>query len=578
VDFETKGDMMDLKEKIGLAIGNQPVDLLLTNGKVINVFSGRIHSTSIAIHEDIIIGFGEYEAKRRVDLGGAFVSPGFIDGHIHLESSMLSIPELARNLVPLGTTCVITDPHEIANVHGIRGIQYILDSSANLPLRVYVMFPSCVPATPFETSGASLNADDMVPFRDNPRILGLAEMMNFPGVLFMDPGILDKIEVFKHKVIDGHAPGLTGKDLMAYVNAGIGSDHECCSTEEASEKLDAGMRIMIREGSAAKNLDSLIPLMNKHNSGNMMLVSDDLHPDDILERGHLNYLLKRVRGKGVDPITAIQLVTINPARYFRLQGLGAILPGYRADLVVLSDLDDFGIEQVYSSGNKVFEQGSPTPTWRSEGPGTLPRSFNVNWDKIVDFRIPARGESINVIEVIPGQIVTRRVIEKACIVDGSITADVDRDLLKISVIERHHGSGAHATGFIRGFGLKRGAIASSVAHDSHNIVVVGATDSDMLVAVKTVAQMGGGLAVVCDGVVSASLTLEIAGLMSDRQITEVSGDLRNLGAATRQLGCRLEAPFATLSFMALTPIPEIKITDQGLFDSSKFAFMDLFEK
>ncbi|MFH0960024.1 MAG: adenine deaminase [Pseudomonadota bacterium] len=569
---------MDLKEKIGLALGNQPVDLLLTNGRIVNVFSGKIEPNSIAVHEDRIIGFGSYEARKVVDLKGAFVCPGFIDGHIHLESSMLSIPELARNLVPLGTTCVINDPHEIANVYGVRGIQYILDSSADLPLRVYVMFPSCVPATPFETSGAVLNSEDMVPFKDNPRILGLAEMMNFPGVLFMDPGILDKIEVFKHKALDGHAPGLTGKDLMAYVNAGIGSDHECCSLEEAAEKLDSGMRIMIREGSAAKNLDSLIPLLNEHNSRNMMLVSDDLHPDDILEKGHLNYLLKRVRSKGLDPITAIQLVTINPASYFHLRDVGAILPGYRADLVVLNDLDNFGINEVYCSGKKVFEHGNSTSPWRRQATTKLPPSFNVPWGKIADFRIPAKGNSINVIEVIPGQIITKRIIEKARIADGLTTADVDRDLLKISVIERHHGSGAHATGFIKGFGLKRGAIASSVAHDSHNIVVVGAADSDMLAAAKTVADMGGGLAVVCDGVVSASLTLEIAGLMSDRPITEVSGDLDNLGAATRELGCRLEAPFATLSFMALTPIPEIKITDQGLFDSSRFCFMDLFEQ
>lgn len=568
---------MDIKEKIGLAVGDKPVDLLLTNGKVINVFSGQIYSTSIAIHEDIIIGFGEYEANQIVDLGGAFVSPGFIDGHIHLESSMLCIPELARNIVPFGTTCVVTDPHEIGNVHGLEGIRYILDTSQGLPLRVFVMFPSCVPATPFETSGATLGPRDMIEFRENPRVLGLAELMNFPGVIFMDPEILSKIEVFKDKVIDGHAPGLSGKSLAAYRVAGIGSDHECCSLEEAVEKLNVGMRIMIREGSAAKNLDALIPLVNHHNSRNVMLVADDLHPNDILEKGHLNYLLKRVREKGLDPVTAIQMVTINPATYFGLKSIGAILPGYKADLVVLEDLDNFTAKAVYCSGKKVCDQGHFISELGQGSVSKLPYSFNVAWDNIVNFKIFAKTDLINVIQVIPGQIVTKRIIEKANIVDGYVETDVNRDLLKIAVIERHHGSGSHAVGIIKGFGLKKGAIASSVAHDSHNIVVLGASDVDMLVAAKTVSDMGGGLAVVSDGKLCASLPLRIAGLMSDLPISEVKTRLSSLEQAARDLGCALDAPFATLSFMALTPIPEIKITDQGLFDSSNFKFISLFE-
>ena len=568
---------MDIKEKIILALGNEPVDLLLKNANIVNVFSGRIHNASVAVHKDIIVGFGDYETKHTVDLGGAFVAPGFIDGHIHLESSMLTIAELARNVVPLGTTAVVTDPHEIANVHGLAGIKYILDSSEGLPLRVFVMFPSCVPATPFETSGAILGPEDMVKFRDHERILGLAEMMNFPGVILMDQDILKKIEVFKNKIIDGHAPGLSGKDLTAYRMAGIGSDHECCSLEEAMEKLDIGMRIMIREGSAAKNLDSLIPLANAYNSRNIMLVADDLHPDDILEKGHLNYLLQRVRSKGLDPVTAIQMVTINPATYFGLKNVGAILPGYKADLVILEDLEKFNVKSVYCAGLKVSEEGRFIGNWSDSVNVKLPPSCNVAWDRVPDLEVIAEGPNVNVIKVVPGQIITKRSVEKTPSVNGIVSSDVGRDLLKIAVIERHRGSGAYAVGIINGFGLKKGAIASSVAHDSHNIIVVGVNDSDMLVAAKTVSGMGGGLAVVADGNVQASLPLEIGGLMSNLPISEVKTRLINCETATRNLGCSLDAPFATLSFMALTPIPEIKITDQGLFDSTNFKFMSLFK-
>lgn len=568
---------MNLKEKIGVALGNEPLDLLLINGKIVNVFSGAIQTASVAVHKGIIIGFGEYEAKLKIDLKGAYLAPGFIDGHIHLESSMLAIPELARNIVPLGTTAVITDPHEIANVHGLKGIQYILDSSADLALRVFVMFPSCVPATCFETSGATLGPQDMIRFKDSPRILGLAEMMNFPGVISMDPDVLSKIDVFKDKVKDGHAPGLTGKSLTAYKIAGIGSDHECCTLEEASEKLNLGMRIMIREGSAAKNLDSLLPLVNRHNSRNFMLVSDDLHPDDILLNGHMNYLLKRATSKGLDPVTAIQMVTINPATYFGLNDLGAILPGYKADMVVLEDLENFRVTKVYCSGKEVLKEGLMESRLSETKARKLPPSFNVAWDKTPNFNLKAEAETINVMQVIPEQIVTKRLVQAARIVDGLVQTDTAKDLLKISVIERHHGTGAHGIGMISGFGLKSGAMASSVAHDSHNIVVVGVNDADMLVAAKKVADMGGGLAIAEEGVIRASLPLKIAGLMSDLPIEEVRDSLNDLHKVAKELGCPLEAPFATLSFMALTPIPELKITDQGLFDSCNFKFVSLFD-
>ena len=348
---------MDLAERITSALGQKPVDLLLKNGQLVNVVSGEIHTVSIAVREGIVVGFGEYEAAETVDLEGRYVSPGFIDGHLHLESSMLSIPEFARNVVPLGTTSVVADPHEIGNVLGLDGIRYILESSEGLPLRVFVMFPSCVPATPFETSGAELGPKDMASFKDNERVLGLAEMMNYPGVLMEDPEILAKIKVFQDKVLDGHAPGLSGKDLCAYVIAGIGSDHECTSLEEAREKLRNGMHIMIREGSAAKNLSALLPLVNEHNSRNCFFVTDDLDPEDILEKGHINNLVRTAINKGLDPIRAIQMATINPAAYFRLKGLGRVAPGSLADLLILDDLKQVSIARVYQSGRLVAEAG-----------------------------------------------------------------------------------------------------------------------------------------------------------------------------------------------------------------------------
>ncbi|MGC8604380.1 MAG: adenine deaminase, partial [Desulfomonilaceae bacterium] len=418
---------------------------------------------------------------------------------------------------------------------------------------------------------------DMALFLEHPRVLGLAEMMNFPGVIMMDEDILSKIKIFKNKIIDGHAPGLSGKELNAYKIAGIGSDHECCSLEEAREKLDIGMRIMIREGSAAKNLDSLLPLVNPHNSRNTILVVDDLHPDDILNKGHLNYLLKKVRAHGLDPITAVQMVTINPATYFGLKDIGAILPGYRADLVILENLETFDVKSVYYAGQQVSEGSQFLADSADCAVSKLPLSFNVLWNNISDFKVFSEGPYVNVINVIPGQIVTKRTFEKTPNLDGLLIPDVERDLLKIAVIERHRGSGSFAVGVIKGFGLKNGAIASSVAHDSHNIIVVGASDADMLAAAKAVSEMGGGLAVVASGQILASLPLKIGGLMSDLPIAEVTTSLSRLENAAKNLGCVLETPFATLSFMALTPIPEIKITDQGLFDSTNFRFISLFE-
>lgn len=570
-------EIAHIAERINVAQGKGPVDLLLKNGRVVNVFSGEIHAASLAILGDRIIGFGDYEARDTVDLQGQFLAPGFIDGHLHLESSMLAVPEFARNVTPLGTTSVVADPHEIANVLGVEGIRYMLSSSEGLPLRVFLMFPSCVPATPFETSGAQLFHSDMEPFKDNDRILGLAEMMNFPGVLFGDPEILAKIQVFRDKVLDGHAPGLSGTALCAYVGAGIGSDHECTNLDEAREKLRLGMRIMIREGSAAKNMDALLPLVNEFNSRNCFFVTDDMDPADIVEHGHMNGLVRKAINKGIDPLRAIQMATINPASYFRLRNLGALAPGYLADIVVLEDLEQLKAGRVYHGGRLVAENGKclvdlPIPLDRR-----VTGTMRVNWDKVRDFAITAEGSRVNVIQAVPDEIVTMRLYEEARIQDGQVITDTPRDILKIAVIERHHGSGAFSVGLIRGFGLKEGAISCSVAHDAHNIIVVGANDGDMMTAAKRVASIGGGMAVTRNGEVLAELPLPIAGLMSDRPLEEVRASLHRVSEAARGLGCALKAPFATLSFMALTPIPELKLTDQGLFDSINFQFVSLFQ-
>jgi adenine deaminase len=569
---------MDLNESINAALGNEPIDLLLKDGKLVNVVSGEIYQESVGVHNGRVIGFGDYEAKEVVDVGGKYVAPGFIDGHLHLESTMLSVPEFARHVIPFGTTAVVADPHEIANVKGLEGIQYILDTSEGLPLSVFIMFPSCVPATPFETSGAQLNHEDMKPFVNHPRILGLAEVMNFPGVLMADPEILAKLKVFEGKVIDGHSPGLSGKSLSAYLAAGIGSDHECVSKDEALEKLRSGMRIMIREGSAAKNLEALLPMVNKTNSRNCMFVTDDMDPNDIKRKGHLNSVLRKAVSLGLDPVTAIQMATINPAQYFGLTGMGAILPGYVADMVVLDNPEDARVSRVYKAGRLVAENGEIKAPCLPAKEAKLSTSVVVDWDKVTDFSLNASGTKANIIGVTPGEIVTKRIIDQAPRENGKVVQDIDSDILKIAVIERHKGSGAYSVGLIKGFGLKKGAIACTVAHDSHNIIVVGANDSDMYAAAKEIAAMGGGMLVMEDGRIKAQLPLPIAGLMSDQPLERVAEDDKRISEAAQDLGCRLEAPFATLSFMALTPIPEIKITDQGLFDSLNFKFLSLFEE
>lgn len=563
-----------LEEIIAVARGEAPADLLLRNVQLVNVCSGEIHPADVAIYASRVVGFGKYEAKESIDLEGYHLCPGFIDAHVHLESSMVTPPQFARAVLPRGTTAVVADPHEIANVLGVRGIRYMLDSSAFIPLDVYLMLPSCVPATHMGTSGATLSAEDLVPLWDHPRVIGLAEVMNVPGVLFRDPEVLAKLRSAGQRPIDGHAPSLLGKDLAAYIAAGVRSDHECTTLEEAREKLRLGMHIFIREGTTARNLHDLLPLVTPQNAHMCHFCTDDRHPADLLDEGHIDDLVRTAIGEGLDPIIAIQMATLHTARYFGLRDVGAVVPGYQADLIVFDNPQDLNILQVFKAGRLVAEGGGycgPALSVPQQPAGTM----NVAREGL-DLAVPTEGERIKVIEVVPGQIVTRKLVMRATVKEGQAVADPERDILKMAVVERHHATGNVGLGFVRGFGLKRGGIGSSVAHDAHNIVVIGTDDGDMLTAIDEIIRMGGGQVVVARGEVLASLPLPVAGLMSNRPLGEVRNQVEALTRAAHDLGCVLPDPLMTMSFLALEVIPELKLTDQGLVDVSRFSLVPLF--
>jgi adenine deaminase len=568
---------MTLETLIAVARGEEPADLLLKNAQLVNVLSGEIHPADIAVYDEQVVGWGEYQARQVMDLGGKFVCPGFIDAHVHLESSMVQPAEFARAVVPHGTTAVVCDPHEIANVLGLAGVRYILDASAGLPLYVYVMAPSCVPATHMETAGAELTAADIEAILAHDRVLGLAEMMNYPGVLFRVPAVLAKIKIAGDRPVDGHAPGLSGLDLNAYIAAGIRSDHECTTADEAREKLRRGMHIFIREGTTARNLHPLLPLVTPANARLCHFCTDDRHPDTLLREGHVDDLVRKAIAWGLDPLTAIQMASINTAGYFGLRGVGAVAPGYRADLLVLDNLQTVQVAQVYAAGRLVAERGRFLLS-----PADLPRvpiqpSVHVEASAL-DFAIPAGEGPARVIGVISGQVVTEDLRLEPTIVDGRVVSDPTRDLLKIAVVERHHGTGRVGLGLVRGVGLKEGAIASSVAHDSHNIVVIGAGDAEMQAAVAAIAAMGGGQVAVAERQVRAACPLPIAGLMSDRPLEEVRDQVAALTEAAHGLGCTLPDPLMTMSFLALPVIPALKLTDRGLVDVGKFDLVPLFEE
>lgn len=565
-----------LKKLIAVAKGTEPPDLVLKGGRLVNVFSGEIIEADIAVWGGFIAGIGRYDGHEVYDVRGGIICPGFIDGHFHLESTMLSPPELAKAVIPHGTTAIIADPHEIANVMGGNGIRFLLESTEGLPVDIYFMLPSCVPATHLETSGFRLGADDLLAFRKEPRVLGLAEVMNYHGVINGEDEVLEKIAAFSDFVIDGHAPLLAGKLLNAYVAAGIRSDHECTELEEAREKLRLGMHIMIREGTLAKNMRTLLPLVTPITVQHFSMVTDDLHPSDSLDYGHLDHVLNQALEAGMDPISALMMVTCNTARYFGLKGRGAIAPGYRADMVILSSLKPMQVRSVIKNGRMVFDDGELLFDLNKVNFQGDFNAMNVRpWEPDA-LAISWEGRNIRVIDLIPGQLLTREIIMETSPRRGLLEADVERDILKIIVMERHHGTGNMGRGMVRGFGLKRGAIASSVAHDSHNIVCIGVNDRDIYTAVKTVEAMNGGMVVVAEGEVQASLPLPIGGLMSTASLPVVAGSWKELRQASKNMGCSLEEPFMALSFLALPVIPELRITDLGLVDVERFQHVPLF--
>ena len=547
---------------MSVAKGELPADLLLANARIVNVFTGEIEDGNIAICGDRIAGVGDYhQAKEVVDVGGRYIAPGLINGHIHPESSMLDIGQYARAVVPHGTTTLVTDLHEIANVCGLAGIKYVLEHARRLPFNIFLMAPSCVPATDRETSGATLGPEEIRQILKWKECLGLGEVMNFPGVIGGDEAVLKKIALAKGKIIDGHAPGLTGKELSAYIAAGIYSDHECVSLEEAKEKLRQGMFIMIREGSSEKNLEALLPLVTDKTYQRCMLVVDDRSCLDLLRDGDIDAVVRKAIRLGLEPVRAIQLATINTAGYFRREGLGGIAPGYFADLIVLGDLPQLQIDMVFYRGKLVAEGGKPlfsTPPATDQG---LTDSVNIKPFKIERLRLTPSGRAEPIIEIVPGQIITKKRVEKI-----KSIPDPERDILKLVVVERHRATGNIGVGLVSGFGLKRGALASSIAHDSHNIIAVGANDQDIFAAVKEIERLRGGLVAVGGGKVLASLALPVAGLLSNEPLETVVNKLERLERTAVELGAKLPSPFAALSFLALPVIPEIRLTDRGVVE------------
>ncbi len=559
-----------LKRLIAAGRGDISADLVIKNSKIVDLFNGRIIRADAAIYKDAIAGIGSYKGKKTIDAKGYYLMPGFIDGHIHLESTMLSPVEFAKIAIAHGTTGVVIDPHEIANVSGIIGIKYILNAAENLPLDFYIMAPSCVPASNLETYGHKITASDIKKLLKIKRIIGLAEVMDFPDVVSGREDIIKKIAAAGDKIIDGHAPLLSGRELSAYIAAGPASDHEATNENEGREKLSLGMHLMMREGRIAKDLKNLIMLVNKHSLSNISFVSDDLLPTELIRDGHINRILRKAVGLGLDPIIAIRMATLNTARYFNLKRVGAISPGYKADMALVKDLKSFKIYTVIKDGKVVYEDGEHKINLdrKISPPFNIINSVKAKFVNERDLLVKAK-DKINVIGLIPNEILTRRLRLKLKIKNGMAVSDAKRDILKIAVADRHKASGNIGIGFVKGIGLKNGAIATSIAHDSHNIISVGENDKDMAVAINRIIAMKGGLVIVKDGRVLGELSLPIAGLMSDKSAKSVADSLDKLERIAKRLGAKTEHPFIILSFLSLPVIPELRVTDLGVVDVNK---------
>ncbi len=570
-------NLNETEKIIKAAKGEIDADIVLKNAKIINVLSEEIYDADVAIVDGVIAGVAKgYKGREEIDLGGAYVSPSFIDGHVHLESSMLMPSEFAKLVVPSGTTTVIADPHEISNVMGLQGISFMREATKNLPLDVYMMLPSCVPATSLETSGVDLNSYDLALLIDAPWVLGIAEMMNFPGVINCDESVLSKIKLglSKNKRIDGHSPHLSGKDLNAYAAAGVKSDHECTTPEEAVEKLRLGMYLMVREATGARDLEPLLPVLKSHNTRKCLFVTDDRHPKHLAK--HISRMVKKAVKYGVDPIKAIQMASLNTAEYFNLPNLGAIAPGYKADIAVFKDLENFEPLMVFKNGQIVAKDGKMVIDTDSFKAPVLRGSVNIKYLYREDLRIKAVSDTAKVIKVFPNSLITEQTLEKIKSENGFAVSDTNNDILKIAVIERHKATGNIGLGFVKGFGLKSGAIASTVAHDSHNMIVIGTNDEDMYYAAVELVKSQGGKIVVEKGKTLAHLKLPIAGLMSDRPAQEVQEKIKELDNAAKIIGCSIDEPFMSMAFLSLSVIPELKITDKGLIDVNKFEVTNLF--
>lgn len=566
---------MHLPDLLAAARGDRPADIVFRNARLLNVFSGEIQSTAIAVAGGRIAGLGDaHRGEREIDLAGRIIAPGLVDAHVHIESSLATPGEFARAVVPRGVTTVITDPHEIANVSGLDGIRFMLRDGAPGPLEIFVNASSCVPATHLETSGAALDADDLASLLDEPRLLGLAEVMNFPGVVQGDPDVLAKLEAFAGRVVDGHCPGLSGPALDAYAAAGISSDHECTTVEEALEKLRRGMMIFLREATNARNLEALLPLVEAWNERRLCFCTDDRQPADLLDEGSIDHMVRFAIGRGVAPVIAWRLGSLNAAEHYRLGDRGAVAPGRRADLVVFSELEAPAAEEVWIAGELVARDGEALFERRAVAAGAPRNTVDVDLESL-DLAMPAGQGDVRVIGVVPHQLVTESLVETPKIVAGEAVADPARDLLKIAVVERHRRTGHVGRGFVRGFGLTRGAIAGTVAHDHHNLMLVGVDDLSMRTAADAVVRAGGGLAVADGETVRALLPLPVAGLMSDRPIEEIRRGMDELLAAARELGSKLHDPFMAMSFLGLEVIPSLKLTDRGLVDVERFELVPL---